>query len=306
MSDQSPVSNNSPEDKSKAKIVIGLTVAFLDFLATGALMFLIIASANPFALFLIGSSVIIANPLIAALVPVSIMVLVYVIFNRLSALFSKNLSYRKGLLWGLILFSVLIVVAGMQIADTFKTTSGNYKAILQDGGLVDCSQIKVIDEGSLGQKNYCLEKLAVKNKDASLCGLITGELPSVIPSKSRCYRDVGMDSMSAAVCAKVSYEVDFDDCLAHIAKQAVRPSLCHGLKDVDRRAECYFKVIEIAKDPVLYKRFCPFTAVATRKTLLGTCANQWGPDVIRPSRGSEDELKNMKEYYDRAFAELSK
>jgi hypothetical protein len=219
--------------------------------------------------------------------------------NRLLSLFSNNVDYRKGLTRGLLLAFIPI---GLMFFLTYWIASMSGQEKLSKAA-TDESQCAEVRDKDL--RASCYSRIAkVKNNEA-ICGQIQGDEPSVMAAKSLCYKDFSYRSTNPARCQEFNekYEMSIDKCIAQIAEKTQRPELCHGVVSEKNRPGCYLVALWHKNDPLLIKRFCPFTTLDPLNSK--ECIRLYGPDSVIKNQEFEDEVVHAQENFKKTFIELS-
>lgn len=306
-----------PEVFSRKKFSIGLLVAFGVFLCSAFIMVVVgvMLAASGLGVALLALSVVVAaSPVIGGLLFSLPSIIVFVILNRISALFSKNISYRKGLLWGLLL-SFIFVFQSLHGSNQISQNVQNALIVgdsHQSSDVNDCMAIKKADNLTPVDMATCLKNVAINKKDPMICDSIEASEEFTMSIKSDCYLRTALSSLNPAACQKISSlyntQSDMDKCFGGIAVDARKPSLCHGIKGVDERAGCYYYAVKAIGDPLLYKRFCPFVSISQNKNFdyVQRCIELGGPDAVATNDEFRNEVTNLQRNFDQASAELSK
>ena len=86
------------------------------------------------------------------------------------------------------------------------------------------------------QKDYCYRKVAVAEKDISICDKLQN---GIIPEKDWCYNDVNEVIQDLSICDKIQDQLSQVSCYRKIAEAKNDPSICDKIQDQNWRDYCH-------------------------------------------------------------------
>ncbi len=185
------------------------------------------------------------------------------IFNTIAFLMSKNKSRKRGILMGCIIILILAITM-------------YYGEMIEDKRMENATESTCLKMSNESKRDTCLEQVAQKVKDISLCNQITGE--GVI--KYNCIVKVANQLQDPSYCDKLNNNGDRNQCLWNSSRTNTDPSFCDkidfdSLRDrmikineatgghafpfssIELKENCYFDALEIGNSLNMYKKYCP-------------------------------------------------